>query len=159
MAVAEPYEKYLDDIDRHERSAVDKTWKNIVRRSWNALMKPENATVAKGLMLSEMEALDGIFTTHFKDIGGYFMTRSTEWTSVWPAYVEAITRQADTVAERPDLDTSVKEVRERLPGKVRFALTNHAGLHVAPPLPLITKSVIPAMVQALSEVETALSEV
>jgi hypothetical protein len=99
MAMEVHLEKYINEMEDVTRSWVDKSWKNIVRRSWNALLKAEGGTVAKGVLMSELEAQDRIFLTHFKDATGYFMTRAQEWTSIWPVYVEAITRQADTVAE------------------------------------------------------------
>jgi hypothetical protein len=38
-------------------------------------------------------------------------------------------------------------------------MLDHGVFHVAPPFPLLTKSVVPVMVQALYEIRGALSEV
>jgi hypothetical protein len=159
MAMEAPLAKYVAQMEREKDSGVDKSWKNVVRRSWNALLKPEGGNIAKGVLMSELDAQDRIFTTHFKDASGYFMTGSREWTDIWPVYVDAIIRQADTVAERPELNPSIQEVREHLPGKIRFALLDHGEFRMAPPFPLITRSVVPVMVQALDEIKVALYEV
>jgi hypothetical protein len=146
MAMDVQLEKYVTDIRKATFGGVDKSWKNLVQHSWNALLKGESGTIAKAVLMSELEAQDRIFTTHFKDATSYFMTGSEEWESVWHVYVEAIIQQVDTVAERPKSNALVKEVRERLPGKVHFVLLNHGVFHVASLFPIITRSVIPVMV-------------
>jgi hypothetical protein len=111
------------------------------------------------MIVSEMEVLDQIFATHFGGITKYFMTSTSEWREGWRMYVEALERHAEGLAQRPEENGMHTRMFEKLSSKVRFCTMDHDGLYLAPPFPLMTKSVIPCITNSLKEISGGLYEV
>ena len=156
--------KYQKDLNTQTAECIEDEWGIPVRRSWNALLANQNdndgkETKAPAYLLAQLEDLDKVFTTHFPTVGGFFLSGAPEWAKSWDGYAKAIVQHVKGIAQRPERNHDVMRISEQLLGKVRFVLLNHGSLHLAPPFPLMTKSVIPPMMQALTEIDQALYEV
>ncbi|KAM6490054.1 hypothetical protein JOM56_014097 [Amanita muscaria] len=158
MADSERYEQYLDDKRVKSSRQVANVWENKLVLAWNELLRQEKATVATELLHSQLEAMDAIYLNYFEGQDSLFLTSAAAWAEQWPEYISAAKDHADMVAQSPSSDELITTVGETLPGKVRFVLSDHGKMTMSPPMPLMTKSVIAAMVTSLSEVETALTE-
>jgi hypothetical protein len=153
------YQAALKIHNENPTKAFQRTWQTIVRRGWNGIVKPSDHVYAKEIVMSQLNEMDRIFITHFSRVGSYFMTGHETWTSSWSGYTDAMERHAEAVAQRPELDKRFVPIRDQLPGKVRFALADHGGIHLAPPFPIVTCSVIPVLVRSVDEIQNALNEV
>ncbi|KAM6489100.1 hypothetical protein JOM56_015414 [Amanita muscaria] len=158
MADTDKYELYLKDKRLKTSEQVANVWQNKILRAWNELLQQEKARLATALLHSQLDALDAIYLNYFDGQESNFLTSATAWTEQWPEYMAAAKDHADLVAQSPSEDELITAVGETLPGKVRFVLGDHGDNPMWPPMPLMTKSVIAAMVTSLSEVETALTE-
>jgi hypothetical protein len=159
MADSERYEQYLDDKRVKSYRQVANVWENKVLLAWNEILRPEKATLATELLQSQLDAMDAVYLTFFEGQDSLFLTSATAWTDQWDEYISAAKDHADQVAQSPSTDELIAAVGDTLPGKVRFVLDDHEKMTMSLPMPLMTKSVIAAMVTALSEVETSLTEV
>jgi hypothetical protein len=155
----EQYEKYEREENKLSGTAMEKKWRKVVRRSWNGILHPGKSACAKGVLMRQLEELDRIFLTHFQNAGQFYMTNAASWNEMWPLYVEAIIRHANGLAERPEESEALVKICERVSGRVRFALKDYEGMHLPPPFPILTKSVVPMMVKAVDDIEMALYEV
>ncbi|KAM6490950.1 hypothetical protein JOM56_013570 [Amanita muscaria] len=158
MADSERYEQYLDDKRVKSSRQVANVWENKLVLAWNELLRQEKATLATELLHSQLDAMDAIYLNYFEGQDSLFLTSAAAWAEQWPEYISAAKDHADMVAQSPSSDELITTVGETLPGKVRFVLSDHGKMTMSPPMPLMTKSVIAAMVTSLSEVETALTE-
>jgi hypothetical protein len=158
------FQTYRTDIGKLDNEAMERTWKNRVGRSWNTIQQSvledaEERQVARTLVTQQLQELDAIFVTHFSKCSRFFMTSSASWTSLMPMYVEALGKYADDMAQQPGGTPWLKKCRTELPDKMRFVMLDHKTLHVAPPLPLMSSSVVGVMVDSLKDVATAIYEV
>lgn len=141
-------------------SEHEKKWGKVVRRSWNALLNSsEGSLFAKEILMAELDDLDRIFLTHFEKSGEFFMTNGPAWTEMWPLYVEAVILHAEEASERPEANGNFVKLRESVSGKLRFMMKNHGELYMAPPFPILTKSVVPMIIKSVQDIEMALYEV
>ena len=143
-----------------ERGDVKK-WRNQLIRSWNGVS--ERGKVRMGeedaeFVVNEMEKLDVVFTTNFKE-GKYFMTGATEWSGMWEHYVEGLERYGDALAQRADLTAERATLVDMVIPKMRFMLTETNEATLMPPMPLLTRSVLPVMIGCISDVAKSLREV
>ena len=165
MATKQMMDEYLgqqmDEYLGQQMEGVDSAWTNWVIRTWNGIFEKGKVRLAGEeveMMLNEMEALDVTFTTNFKE-GKLFMTSAESWTGMWAQYVKGVERYGSSLAQRGNLTAQrVKIFKEVLP-KLRFVLTETHELTMMPPIPLMTRSVIPMMIKCLEEVGGSLKEV
>jgi hypothetical protein len=162
MAEQGQQERYLSDRAKDNNAGEMTSWKNIVRRSWNTLLDVGGTSIGEEVrefVVAELDELDKIFQTHFGKESKAFMTSTPEWKDIWGMYVKAVERYAEELAQRSGGNASTMRLREQMESKVKFVLTDNGELHLAPPFPLITRSVVPMLRQALKEVSGALYEV
>jgi hypothetical protein len=153
--------EYLAARKAGREEAMEK-YKNPVRRSWNILLEAGTRGVDANLrdvVLTELQELDSIFNTHYETGTKYFMTSASEWTDVWGMYVEGLERHVDSIAQRPWTNSAAQQVVEHMKSKLRWVLMDHEELHIAPPFPVMTRSVVPLLARSLKEISTALTEV
>jgi hypothetical protein len=110
-------------------------------------------------IVSQLEEWNNIFNTHFAKSGKYFMTNMSEWQEMWSMYVEAMERHADALAQCPGGDATIMSIVEQLRNKMQFITMDHQDFHIAPPFPIVTRSVVPMLVESLKEISGALHEV
>jgi hypothetical protein len=155
---------YQGDLSKLDEGAMDRQWRNHVVRTWNGIQQSmeddaEETEVGMRLMTEQLSELDAIFVTHFSTSVRFFMTSSSSWTSLMPMYVEALGKYADEIAQQPAGTPWMKKFRQGLPEKIRFVMLNHKRLHFAPPLPLMTRSVVGVIADSLKEISLAIYEV
>lgn len=157
-----------ETFDRYETDQVEmsddewrKKWTTIVRQGWNGFHSPvDGSTLAKEILVDQLDHYDGIFQTHFQKTGEFYMTADPTWASVWPLYVDALHQHAEGEAEKPDSNPKFRQIRSGVAGKIRFVMKDHGeGMYISPPFPLLTKSVVPMMIKSVEDIEGALKEV
>ena len=155
------FNKYEKEEEELSDEDWRKNWVTIVRQGWNGLLSPsDGSTLAKEILVSQLDHYDGIFMTHFQNSQEFYMTDDNMWTSVWPLYVDAVLQHADGESEQPDSNPIFRKIRSAVAGKLRFAMKDH-GQHMflPPPFPILTKSVVPLMTKSAMDIEGALKEV
>jgi hypothetical protein len=153
------FKEYRHDQDNLDFDVHKDKWKNTVIKSWNVVMEPKPDAYAKGLLMKQMDEYDEMFRMHFSQNDPLFMTGAASWQKELTVYITALRRHADVVAQQPETNKSVTHVREALPGRLRFTTTDHTDIRIGPIFPILTKSVIPVMVDSLNSIEKALQEV
>jgi hypothetical protein len=157
MGSVESMEQYMEDCKAGKREK----WTNQVLRSWNEVKERGKTRLDGGdlvFLVEELTQLDDAFTTHFKD-ASYFMTTTENWVSMWEGYVEAVERYGNTVVQRPNLTKERTKMVEGMIGKLQFSLWDTQEATTMPPLPLLTRGALTAMIQSIREVSGALDEV
>jgi hypothetical protein len=155
------FDKYEKEETTLSKEEWQNEWKKTVRQDWNGIEIPEEGSNSeKELLMSELKHYDAIFETYFRKVEAFYMTQDVAWTSVWPLYVDGLIERAEAEAERREKNENIKKIREELAGKLRFVMKDHgADMHMSPPFPILTKSVVPVMVKAVADIEDALNEV
>jgi hypothetical protein len=162
LGVREEFESYIQDINAGmlNEDAMEEKWGGAVRRSWKALTGQEEGSVmAKEILMGQLDEFDRIFKTHFEKAGDFFLTTVDEWTDAWPLYVDSLIQHVKEAAERLDSNKTFVDIREKVAGKVRFMMQDHGALYVQPPIPILTKSMVPMMIKTVDDIELALYEV
>jgi hypothetical protein len=160
LAEGNRLDKYMEEVERLPHTQYTEDWKNTVNRSWNGIvMHSGSALYAKELLMKSMDEYDEFFKLHFSKQDLLFMIPTELWKQDFDNYVETMQNHADSIAQQPETDEGVSRLRIQLPGKVRFAMSDHFPFISVPVFPLLTKSVIPKLKEALASVELALSEV
>lgn len=158
-------ENYRAEILKGDEGAVEKRFKNEVVRSWNGIIQSaeskdrEEIEIEIEMLTGQLQELDDIFVTHFSKGARFFMTSSSSWTSMIPMYVEALSKYADEMAQQPGGPPLLKKIRQGLPEKLAWVMTNHRSLHMAPAFPLMTRSVVAIIADSLRDIGLAISEV
>lgn len=156
MASVEEMEKYVKEA----RAGKGKEKRNQIIRSWNGVMDMGKSQLDGDVvfLVDELTEIDLAFTTHFKD-GKLFMTTAESWCSMWEQYVETLERYVNNVAQRGRLTAEQEKTADQMIGKLKFVMTGTDEPTTMPPLPLMTRGVLTAMVQSIREVSGALREV
>lgn len=157
-------ERYQQARLENEESSLSKPWKNVVARTWNTIMQAstddeDELCVEIDLLTGQLQDLDAIFQTHFGKHARFFMTSSSSWRSIVPTYVDALTKYADNLAQQPGRGNVVKTIREALPDKMTWVMTDHGALHFAPAMPLMTRSTVAVVCDSLRDIGLAIYEV
>jgi hypothetical protein len=156
---------YCAELLKGDDGAAEKQFKNEVVRSWNGIIQSaeskdrEEMEMEIQMLTDQLQELDDIFVTHFSKVVRFFMTSSTSWTSMIPMYVEALGKYADEMAQQPGGPPLLKKIRQGLPEKLAWVMTNHRSLHMAPAFPLMTKSVVSIVADSLLDIGLAVYEV
>ena len=165
IAESRKLDRYREDLATMDDGTMERPWKNEVVRSWNGLLQSggaeerEEREVEMTVMGEQLGELDQILITHFSKCGQSFMTSSTSWTGMMPIYIEALRKYADQMAQQPGGTRWVKQIRQGLPEKVQFVMMDHRALHMAPPMPLMTRTTIALVADTLKDITLALYEV
>ena len=157
MGTVEKMEEYEKAVEARE----DKTFKNLVIRSWNEVKEMGKSRMDEGdldFAVNELTKLDNVFTTHFNE-AKYFKTTTDTWLDIWDEYLEAVEKYANTVAQRSGLTEHRAKIAEGMVGKLRFLMTDTDVATTMPPLPLLTSGMLTVMIQSIREVSGALNEV
>ncbi|KIL66948.1 hypothetical protein M378DRAFT_9652 [Amanita muscaria Koide BX008] len=159
MGGSSEFKAYVKDLANLKIDDVKDTWEDKIVRTWNTLLQPANSTLPHQQVMELLDEMDRIFVQIFKGKESLFLTQTDTWDHLWPEYMQNIKDLAKRITQSATADPLVTAVLQHLAGKVRFVTQDHRELHMAPPMPLMTKSVVEMMAQALSEIELALREV
>ena len=107
----------------------------------------------------QADKIDGYLNGCLEDSRNYFLVPNSEWRQMFQGYVEDVQKWVEkNYTSRPPEDVNERNVHEGMKRKLEWVFMHHR-VRYHRPYPLLTKSFLPLLAEALERVKPSVLEV